>query len=418
MKNTIKLLLAGIVTLVFSSCIHNEFDEPPLKDIPEGNILTVEQLRQLHTDSAIMMGETSYKFVDDLSVFAIVSMDDKSGNIYKSAYVEDYTAGINLRLLSSGGIYQGDSVRIYLKGTVISSYRGMLQLDSVDTDKNIIKQATKRDIEPEVVTIGQIKAGAYQARLIKLEDVQFVESDLSKSFANPITLTTENREIENCNGERIIVRTSGYANFAGQTVPQGKGSLIALVGLFDSTWQLYIRSTNELNMDGNRCGVFDLIFSQDFNSVVNGEDIALPGWKNINQNGNLKWKGVNTSSLTAAQISSDGNENTTWLITPKINVGTASKLGFSSRAGNTLGAELEVLVSTDYSGGNDPQNSNWTVLNNAIIASQNSGFSSWINSGNLSLAQFAGDIYIAFRYKTQTGQTGQYFIDNVNVFNE
>jgi hypothetical protein len=69
-------------------------------------------------------------------------MDDKSGNIYKSAYVQDVSRGINLHLMSSGGLYVGDSIRIKLKGLVLSEYAGMMQIDSVKVVDNIVKLAT------------------------------------------------------------------------------------------------------------------------------------------------------------------------------------------------------------------------------------------------------------------------------------
>ena len=44
--------------------------------------------------------------------------------------VQDGVRDPDVRLLSGGGLYRGDRMRIYLPGTVLSSYNGMLQLDS------------------------------------------------------------------------------------------------------------------------------------------------------------------------------------------------------------------------------------------------------------------------------------------------
>jgi hypothetical protein len=408
-----------LIVLFYSlnSCIHDNFDEPPIKEIPEGKILNIAELRQMYVDSALLLGEASYKFEDDYSVFANVTMDDKTGNIYKAAFIQDYSGAINLRLQSSGGLYEGDSVRLYLKGTVLSAYNEMIQLDSVFVDKNIIKQATNKHVEPEVVSIGQIKTGNYQAKIVKLEDVQFIESDLGKSFSDPVTLQTMNRYIENCEGEQLIVRTSGYANFAGQTVPNGKGSLVAIISQFGNDWQLFIRDTDELVMEGNRCGDYNDLFSENFDDVENGQVFNLSGWKNINQIGEVLWKGVVTETLSAASINSDNNENVVWLITPQINVPSNAKLKFDTRAGNTVGSVLEVYISSDYDGGNSPQNFSWTKLD-ANIANSTSGFSSYVNSGNISLSEYTGNSYIAFKFVTQQGDTGQFFLDNFMIFED
>ena len=107
--------IAFLVLLVsLSSCIQKEFTEPDSPAIPTGTQMTIAQLRQFYQDSVVNKGLTSYRFTEDYSVYAVVTMDDKMGNIYKSAYIQDNTGALNLHLLSSGGLYQGDSIRLYL----------------------------------------------------------------------------------------------------------------------------------------------------------------------------------------------------------------------------------------------------------------------------------------------------------------
>ena len=256
------VLLAG--TLVFSSCVKDEFDAPEVVEVPVGTVLTIAELRNM------FQGET-IEFEQDFSVYATVTMDDKSGNIYRSAYVEDETGAINLRLQAPGGIYEGDSVRIYLKGTKLSTYQRMFQLDNVNVDRNIIKLATQRNLQPASVTIPDILSGNYQARLIRLEDVQFALAELGKTYADKENLITENRMLEDCSGNRIIVRTSGYAGFADQPIPEGGGSLIAIAATFGSDIQLYIRRISEVDLTGDRC-------------PIPGEDLNLMSISNLRQN--------------------------------------------------------------------------------------------------------------------------------------
>lgn len=253
-KNPLILLL-GLVMVMMHACIHDDFEEPPLSEIPVGTVLTVSELLDLFQGDPVV-------FTDDYSVFATVTMDDKSGNIYRSAFVADHTGAVNLRLQAPGGIYQGDSVRIYLKGTTLGMYQQMMQLDNVNVDRNIVKIATNVEVEPGVITIPEITS-AHQAHLIRLEDVQFVANEVGLPFADSENLLSMNRLLEDCSGNRIVVRTSGYANFADIPVPEGRGSLIAIVAQYGGTLQLYIRSINELSMDDERCPVpgddYDLI---------------------------------------------------------------------------------------------------------------------------------------------------------------
>jgi hypothetical protein len=237
------LLMAGII-----SCIHDDFDTPPMWNFPEGEVLTLTQLRQLYTGDPIT-------FETDISVYATVTMDDKPGNIYRSAFIQDAGGAINLRLVAPGGIYRGDSVRIYLKGTTLSSYQRMLQLDNVNVDRNVQKIAVLKHVEPVPINITQIKSGNFQGQLVRLNNVQFTMADVGQTFADAESLQTLNRTLEDCDGNKVIVRTSGYANFANQPVPEGNGSLVAVVAQFQNDIQLYIRTLDELDMQGARCAI-------------------------------------------------------------------------------------------------------------------------------------------------------------------
>ena len=256
------ILIAG--TLVFSSCVKDEFDAPDPAELPVGTVLTIAELRNMFQGEVV-------EFDGDFSVYATVTMDDKSGNIYRSAYVEDETGAINLRLQAPGGIYEGDSVRIYLKGTKLSTYQRMFQLDNVNVDRNIIKLATQRNFQPVTVSITDVLSGNYQARLVRLEDVQFALAELGKTYADKENLITENRLLEDCSGNRIIVRTSGYAGFADQPIPEGRGSLVAIAATFGSDIQLYIRKLSEVDLSGERC-------------PIPGEDLTLISLSNLRQN--------------------------------------------------------------------------------------------------------------------------------------
>lgn len=242
------LMMVSALAFGLFSCVDNDFDNPPVPTIPEGTVITLEQMKELCPPGTV------YRFEEDRSLYAVVAMDDKSGNIYKSSYVQDKTGGINLFLKASGGLYQGDSVRIALKGLRLNWYQNLLQLDTVDVDKNIVKQKTLVDVAPKVVTIAELKSGIYQSQLVKLENVQFIGTDTAKTYADAAGLVTENRMLEDASGNQVIVRTSGYAKFAGSNVPNGSGSLIAIASQYRNDIQLFIRSTSEVDMDGERLG--------------------------------------------------------------------------------------------------------------------------------------------------------------------
>ena len=142
-----KTIVLGLVAILTVVACKKEFDAPPIRTLPVGEVITLKQLRAMHVQNA------NHKFVGDTSIYAVVTADEVSGNLYKTVYAQDDSAAIVLKLVSSGGIYIGDSIRIVLKGTFLNDYNGMVQLDSVNVDNNVVKQATQVFKTPELVTI-------------------------------------------------------------------------------------------------------------------------------------------------------------------------------------------------------------------------------------------------------------------------
>jgi hypothetical protein len=222
-------------------------------------------------------------------------------------------------------------------------YAGMMQIDSVNVHKNIVKIATMRDIEPEVVTIDQILTGQYDAKVVKIENVQFKEVYLGTTYADKENLITMNKGIENEFGDTIIVRTSGYASFADKTIPEGRGSIIAVVSKFNEDWQLLIRSSYEVNFDKRRFGDVDTLFYEGFSGAVNGTAINFDGWQNVALTGTLQWLGFDNGTKQYAKIDGTGSAALNYLILPQLALSN-NKMSFISRAGNLQNAKLELVI--------------------------------------------------------------------------
>lgn len=422
-KSVFKIIAATAILLpiAFSSCIHDNFEEPPVVDITEGIPLTIDQIYQIHNDSVLNLGKQSYKFTDDYSVTGVVIMDDKSGNIYKSAFIQDGTRGINLHLMSSGGLYEGDSIRIKLKGLLLSEYAGLMQIDSVDVHRNIVKLATMRDIEPIVVDIPGIKADLFNAKLVKIENVQFKEEYLGKTYADKENLITMNRTLVGELGDSITVRTSGYASFADKTIPEGRGSIIAVVSKFNGEWQLFIRSSYEVNFDKRRFGDVDTLFYEGFNSVTVGSALAIENWKNEAVTGVYRWIGaVNQNDIPVnyyTKIEGTGSESETFLVLPQQTLSN-NKMSFRTRAGLLQGAKLELVISTNFDGTNFSSATWETITTNMSTAPTNGYATDWTLSGEVDLSGYSGNVYLAFRYSAAATQKGIFLLDDVLIYSE
>lgn len=401
-----KIGIIAFALVVLSSC-KKEYDTPPLTAIPETPAITIDSLRNWQ---ASVGGKISIN--EELSVHGIITMDETDGNIYKNVYMQDATGAINVRIMSGGGLYQGDSVRIYLKGTILNKYNGVLQLDSVNVDNNVVKLDSDVNFAPQLTTIDQITP-AMESKLIKLENVQFVAYEIGNTYADKAAQQSVNILLEDCSGNTIIVRTSGYASFADELIASGNGSITAIASHFNETeLQLYIRSFDEIDMTGTRCPGIVQIKNFDDDLLLSG------GWSEVKVLGTTAWE-TSTAGGAATPYASISNWNGSvnvatenWLISPAIDLTpyAAPTLSFDN-AKNYTGAVIQVLVSTNYTGG-DPTAASWTALSPVL----SSGSWAWINSGELSLSAYLQtNVHIAFKYTGSASDGSTWELDNIKI---
>lgn len=254
-KNIYILILILAVVISFIGC-ERELDSPPIKKIDKSKIINIKDIYKIYADSG-----DNYMFREAYMVYATVIMDDENGNIYKECYIQDSTAGVNLYRLGSAGVTKaGDYVRINLNRAIIKYYAGKLEIlfDSVaDFKKQIVVLKTNTPIVPAEVTVSDILSGSYDCELVKINDVQFVTTDLY--YATPGATGFTNRDLEDCSNQKIYLRTSNLADFAGKKLAQGKGSIVGVItkyvnpGTLQVSWQLLARDLDEINMNGERC---------------------------------------------------------------------------------------------------------------------------------------------------------------------
>ncbi|MBI2280614.1 MAG: choice-of-anchor J domain-containing protein [Bacteroidetes bacterium] len=373
-RNSILTLLIGSLALI--GC-KKDFDSPPVAVLPAGNIITIDSLRKIYTsfDSTI---------VNDLSVYGTVTADELSGNLYKTIYIQDETAGILLKLTASNShsFFEGDRVRVSLKGTLISNYKNMIQLGDVNPEIHIIKQSKGNSIAPKVVTISDLTVFTgtytpYQGQLIQLNNVEFSCSDICNTYGDAVSQTNVNITLTDTLGKTIIVRTSGYASFAGTPIQQGRGSFVAIVSQFLTTIQLTIRKLDDLTLSG----------------------------------------GIGTlGGGTYAQISNYAGGNSAseaWLISPTMDLSAtnAPYLTFNN-AWKYTGSALKLFVTTNYTG--NASTTTWTDITSS--ATWSAGNFAWTPSGNVSLMAYKqAGVRFAFKYVGTAVDGSTWELDNILV---
>lgn len=141
-------------------------------------------------------------------------------------------------------------------------------------------------------------------------------------------------------------------------------------------------------------------------------------WYNIKVQGNKDFFSGSYQGVSYARAS--GYNGTApfdmWLITPaiKINECDSKILTFQSQI-NGYGS-----TTTDFKvyvlNGNDPTTATKTLLNPTLATAPASGYSDWVNSGDIDLSSYSGEIYIGFNYTaTQDANYATWGITNVKL---
>ena len=147
-----------------------------------------------------------------------------------------------------------------------------------------------------------------------------------------------------------------------------------------------------------------------------GFDDGLGDWTPYSVTGDQEWYQDEYGGKTFAKISGyDGQafENEDWLISPPLNLDEYNNeiLSFET-AMNYDGPELEVKISTDYSGSGDPNIASWTTL----PASFSPGGWEWTFSGNIDISTYQGtQVYISFLYNSTDLEAATWELDDILV---
>jgi hypothetical protein len=419
MKNKFLNLVCVIGILILMLACKKEFDVPPVKTLETTSKINIAQIKAKYTN-------INYRFKSDSSLYCVVTADEVSGNLYKDVYVRDVTGAIHVKLIASGGLFVGDSIRINLQNCILNSYSNLIQLDSVDTEKSIVKLASGLNPQPVTMTIQQIIANtaatnSVQSRLVRINNVEFLSSDMNTPFADAIGKTSINKIIQSCDGTgTLTVRTSGYASFANQNTPTGNGTFIGIVGQFGTTMQMTIRNLSEVNMTGALCSGSTPTLSPGTFMLKNFDDglINSTGWTNVNVVGTINWATATSSTNPTkfAQCNNfvgTGNQRSceTWLISNPVDLTNAASPTFSfSSAFVFNGPALSVYISTNYTSGL-PSTATWTQLSASF--GTNSTFKP---SGNINLSAYkTNNVRVAFKYLGGEATGSRWQVDDVRI---
>ncbi len=339
--------LSLMLLLVFTAACNDEFDQPPMV-IPTAQHtpnMTIAEFKAKYWQDAVNYIDT---VKEDIVIHGWVTSSDESGNIYKSLYISDGTAGINISI-NQNSLYNnyriGQEVVIPMKDYYVGKYNGQQQLgypafyengqvweatflpqamwESM-VEINGLPNLSKVDTLTVSISDFQGKTDAetllkYQGKLVRISGVQFTEADGTLTYAE--ASATTNRNIADEDGNQLVVRNSNYADFRAEPLPEGPVDVVGLLSFYatrqnsSGTWQFYLRSIDDVIGGGgkgtrsNPYLVEEAIAAQGTGKGwVAGYIVGAvaPEVTNISGNSDIEWKAPTTLDNTLV-IADDPN---------------------------------------------------------------------------------------------------------------
>ena len=319
--------LSLMLLLVFTAACSDEFDQPPMV-IPTAEHhanMSIAEFKAKHWQDDRNYIDT---VKDDEIIHGWVTSSDESGNVYKSLYIMDesgYGLSISINQNSLYNNYRiGQEIVLPMKGYYVGKYNGQQQLGYPQWyasgnawEATFLPQAMWESLVeinglPDLSKVDTLEVSLsdfvgksdpetlmkYQGRLVRINGVTFDDADGVKTFSEPNSST--NRNISDGNGLSLTVRNSNYADFRADILPEGEVDVVGLIGSYGTTWQLVLRSANDVIGGGsmgtlsNPYPVSDAIAAQNSGAKgwVQGYIVGAvaPEVTSVSSNNDIEWK--------------------------------------------------------------------------------------------------------------------------------
>jgi len=451
MKKSILYTAAIIVAAAgFTSC-DDDFERVPFEDfVPHATIeanTTLQELKEAF-DQDVNFYATEVGTKENGEHYIVkgrIVSSDEAGNIFKKIAIYDATGGAIFSInatkmyetyrygqevvvdvtgmwygnygagIQIGGRPDGDAATTAPSRMAESVWTAQAQTDGLaNADKIQIYELTV----PEALALRDNRADLlqWQGRLVRITGVHFETPGKELAVANQTNNTTY---IADENGQRLAINTSGYSTFWTTKAPKGTGSVLAVLTNYTSGWQLQLNNAEGLEGFTPWSDEPEAEIAAVGSFEVNFENGAIPdGWKNVTIEGNKDWYVTSfNNNFYAAMTGYKGTAPfDSWLVSQPIDASkmTAKNLTFETQVNGygstTTNFEVYMLDNAN------PSKAKKTKLNCTLATPPASGYSSWANSGNISLADAKGKFYVAWRYSaTAEANFATWCVDNIKV---
>lgn len=415
MRTTRNIIIALIcfTGILFTSCNWEQDVAPMLHfQLRDGEkLLTIAEMLEYHT----ITNTDSYDSLPKGTVITgIVVSDDTEGNFYKVLNIQDETGGIQIKIANTA-LYNkykiGQRVYVRCDGLVLGDYRRLPQLgwwvngsmtaitSSLEGQYIYRDGAVGKEPEPYVISsVGGVdEVLPYINKLVKIEDCYFEQG--GKANYSEASASTS-RTLKLNGGGSVIVRTSNYAKFASEILPEGNGDVYGVLTRYNNDLQLVLRSIKDMK----NFFKYDVVYSADMS-----KDPFSNGWSKVTSG--AEWKYLSNSMFSGFIINGTAGSNDSWLISPNLKFGQYKEeltLNVEHRIPSNAGSaeKMKLYYTNNYNEAN-PTESDWHEL---TFKSYPADFE--ISTFTLADNTASDNFRIAFRYKDAAASA--WYIKNIS----
>lgn len=263
----LKLCMVSLWLIVCGCVKDKEFDTPKKRcSDAELTSLTISQLKDLYLDETIQIQE-------DWVIEGYITSSDKAGNFFNVLHFQDSpsnpTDGLQIELelrdshlffdvgqrifIKLKGLYLGKSSGVFKIGGVFTSFgnRSVGRLpNSVVFDHILLSCESNIGIEPAITTLAELNENMVNT-LVSIETVEFLQLDVGEPFA--VVKKETERILINCNDEQLVLLNSGFSDFQSESIPSESGKITGVLTRDKGTFQLIIRTLDDIDFSNERC---------------------------------------------------------------------------------------------------------------------------------------------------------------------
>lgn len=442
MKKSLLYIAAALMSMVGLSSCGDDFVRPPMI-VPVATLQANTTLLELKT--AYWKADRNYVQTVGLTpagehvvVKGRVISSDATGNVYKNVVISDGTAALTISI-NAYDLYKsyqyGQEVVVDVTGMKLGGYNGLMQLGGEGTyngapsmtfmestvfaaaaqpnglaDRKLIDTLSTTIADVNAMKSNQDSLIKWQSQLVKFQNVAWAEAGQAYAPGGANT----NRYLIDADGNRLLVRNSGYATFKDELMPKGSGTVAGILSYYGSEWQfVLIDAQGSINFDPTK--IIGPVFSESFGAsslggftldyVTKPEGFATNVW-------------LGTATYGAVATAFDKTSFTNYasdcrLVSPVIDLAgvEAPKLAFEHAVNyfaSLDAAKTSVWVEVRTEGGQ------WTKLDGLQFPDAMSF--TFVPSGNLDLSAYKGKkIQFAFRYTSTAEKAGTWEVKNAVV---